>query len=153
VLLFGGGPQQAEFETLVPGAEKRVRFLGFVDDIPAAYRSIDLLVVASTRESQSMVLLEAMAAGVPVVATEVGGTPWLLADGAGWLIPPLDGQELVGAVEELRRDPVLRQTLIRNARQRVEQWFDSSTVAREYLQQVYDPALARTLSASRSTES
>ncbi|MFC2082811.1 glycosyltransferase family 4 protein [Candidatus Bipolaricaulota bacterium] len=155
VLVIGEGPSQTEVQASARslGCEDKVSFLGFVDDMPAAYRSLDLIVMTSTRESQSMVVLEAMAAGVPVVATDVGGTPWLLGDGAGWLVSPLDEAALVHAIEALRREPARRQALADNARQRVEDLFDSMAAARDYLQKVYNPVLGIPVMECRSSNS
>src|SRR5262249_37401328 len=73
------------------GLEPSVTFLGRVADMAAFYGSIDLLVLTSEREGLGMVLAEAMAAGRPVVAADVGGVPEIVADGtSGYLVPPDD---------------------------------------------------------------
>jgi glycosyltransferase involved in cell wall biosynthesis len=143
VLVIGDGPQRSELRKLVETLawEDRVHVLGFVDDMPAVYSTLDLLLMASIRESQSMVIIEAMASGVPIVATTVGSTPWLLANGAGWLFSPFDPKGLNEAIQALRKESELRQDLIARARSRVETHFDSTAMARKYMDRLYYPAL------------
>jgi len=143
VLVIGDGPQRSELQKLVETLawEDRVHVLGFVDDMPAVYSTLDLLLMASIRESQSMVIIEAMASGVPIVATTVGSTPWLLANGAGWLFSPFDPKGLNEAIQALRKESELRQDLIARARSRVETHLNSTATARKYMDRLYYPAL------------
>jgi glycosyltransferase involved in cell wall biosynthesis len=107
LLLAGDGPDLPRLrdraETLALG--DAVRFLGHRQDILDVYGSLDLLVLCSDTEGLPNVVLEAMALGVPVVATAVGGTPELVIDGrTGWLVPPAEPVPLGRAiVEALRR--------------------------------------------------
>jgi glycosyltransferase involved in cell wall biosynthesis len=80
--IVGDGPLRAELEAQAAPMDGAVRFLGETRDAPAVYRDLDVFVLSSKAEGTSMSVLEAMASGVPVVATAVGGTPALLDGGA-----------------------------------------------------------------------
>ncbi len=107
-LLVGDGPLRAEYQELAQklGLQGKVRFLGTRTDTPAILSSLDVSVLCSTSEGMSNVILESMAAGKPVVATRVGGSPELVRDGVtGLLVLPADPASLADAVLSLVRDP------------------------------------------------
>jgi colanic acid/amylovoran biosynthesis glycosyltransferase len=83
------------------------------------------------REGISVALIEAMAHGVPVLATRTGGLPELLADGAGLLVPPADPDALADALERMLGSPALRAELARTGRRRIEEEFDVAAIAAE----------------------
>ncbi|OGL61796.1 MAG: hypothetical protein A3J27_10035 [Candidatus Tectomicrobia bacterium RIFCSPLOWO2_12_FULL_69_37] len=87
-----------------------VAFLGYREDIPEVMAGLDLLVIASTRtEGVPQVALQAMAMGLPIVGTDVGGVPEvLLPSGAGVVVPAGDPRALAAAVQELLADPARR---------------------------------------------
>jgi glycosyltransferase involved in cell wall biosynthesis len=118
VLLVGDGPLRAELEGKAArlGLGETVRFLGDRRDIPALLASMDISVLPSESESLSNVVLESMAAGVPVIATRVGGNVELIAEGRGALVPVGDEEALAAAMEPLLRDPQLRRTCGENGR-------------------------------------
>jgi glycosyltransferase involved in cell wall biosynthesis len=87
---------------------------------------------SSISEGVSLTILEAMAAGVPVVATRVGGTPEILDSTCGMLVPPRERQALAGAIVELAGDPVRRSQLGRAARTRVEERFTLDRMIQQY---------------------
>jgi glycosyltransferase involved in cell wall biosynthesis len=88
---------------------------------------------ASNAEGTSMSVLEAMASGVPVVATAVGGTPTLLDDGrCGVLVPPRNATALAGALTESLLDARRRQTLATAARKRVVEHYSEQAMVRAY---------------------
>lgn len=92
--------------------EDRARILGFVDAIEDVYTACDVLALPSTIEGTPLVVLEAMAAGKPVVATPVGGVPEVvIQDKTGILVPPGDAAALARALERLRADPALARQL------------------------------------------
>ena len=75
------------------------RFLGLVRDVPALLRQARMYVLSSVSEGVSLTLLEAMACGLPIVATRVGGTPEVVSDGVtGLLVPPRDPPSLAAAM-------------------------------------------------------
>lgn len=87
------------------------QFLGFVDDAPAFYATLDTFVLPSFSEGMPLVNIEAMAAGLPVVTTDVGGAAEAVLDGeCGFVVPPGDATALASALDMLARDPARRQT-------------------------------------------
>jgi glycosyltransferase involved in cell wall biosynthesis len=120
--IAGDGPEHANLERLIHelGIADRVRLLGFVSDPIAFYEAMDLYALSSLREGLPNVLLEAMALGVPVVATDVAGVPRLISDGSnGLLSPPGDLGGLIDAITRLIDDSQLRHRLAVVARDTV----------------------------------
>jgi glycosyltransferase involved in cell wall biosynthesis len=106
--LVGDGEERARLEVLVAdrGLKDAVRFHGWRRDLAGVYAELDVVVNSSRNEGTPVALIEALAAGRPVVATRVGGTPDLLADGQfGRLVPPGDPEALAAAIVETLRDP------------------------------------------------
>lgn len=133
--LWGEGPQQAELEQLSRGLgiDGRVVFRGHVDGAATKLAEVAVFVLPSFLEGNSNSLLEAMVAGLPVVATRVGGTPMLVGQaGAPWLIEPGDAKALAGKLRALLVDAALRRELGAAMRARVEQCFDIRRVAQTY---------------------
>lgn len=95
-----------------------VRLLGARDDVPDLMASADVFVLSSGWEARSLAVQEAMAAGLPIVASDVGGLPDLLAPDAGLLVPPLDPAALARAVVALLTDRELATRLGQAARRR-----------------------------------
>jgi glycosyltransferase involved in cell wall biosynthesis len=109
----------------------RVCFLGLRQDIPELLNELTLLVHPARQEPLGRVLLEAAAAGVPVIATAVGGTPEIFADDhSAVLVPPDDEITLAAAINRLLSDPEARQQLAQGARRRAEAHFSAETAAR-----------------------
>jgi glycogen(starch) synthase len=109
VVVIGDGPHRAELERLAGelGVGDRVRFLGFLhhDRVPDALRAADLLVMPSRYEELGSTLLEAMAAGLPVVASNTGGIPSVVEDGVtGRLVEPDDVASFARAIDEVVGD-------------------------------------------------
>lgn len=130
---------------LSPAAAARVRFLGTVPltALIRAYRAADLLVLPSIwQESYGLPVAEAMACGVPVLASASGGVPELIEDEAtGKLVPRLDTQALTGALRELSADPTRLREMGRAARTRAERLLTWARSA-ERLERVYLGLLA-----------
>ncbi len=125
-LIIGGGRREAEMRQLAQelGLAGRVHFLGQRPDIPDLLGALDIFVLPSHSEGVSLALLEAMAAGLPVIATAVGGLPEVVTDGVnGLLIPPQDPEALAQALARLLDDPALAKKLGENARRHVEEKF------------------------------
>jgi glycosyltransferase involved in cell wall biosynthesis len=107
-----------------------VRFLGGRDDVPALLATADALVLPSWVEGLPLVVLEAMAAGVPVVASAVGGTPEAVVAGeTGLLVPPRDVDALARALRELLADPARAREMGEAGRARVRERFDATAAA------------------------
>jgi glycosyltransferase involved in cell wall biosynthesis len=114
------------------GLSERVRFLGGVTRAGSFLGGLDLLVLPSLSEGFSNTLLEAMAAGLPVVATSVGSNPEVIREGRdGFLVPPGESSALARCLRDLIADPRLRERLGLSARRRVESDFSiTRTVSR-----------------------
>ncbi len=106
------------------GISDRVFFMGYREDIPSILKEIDILVVTSFTEGFSRAILEAMAAGKPVIATDVGGNREAVADGlTGYIVPPGDSNALVNRIKDLINAPEKRERMGRAGRKRVEEEF------------------------------
>ncbi len=102
------------------GLGDAVRFLGFRNDVEDLLRAADLFCISSYLEGLGTSILDAMAAGLPVVATRTGGIPEIVADGeTGLLVPPRDPEALAGALERLASDAELRAAMGNRGRDRV----------------------------------
>ena len=145
--LAGEGPERAAIEHRIGegGLGERVRLLGTVPhaELLGIYRDgrADCVVLPSLHEGLSVALVEAMAYGVPVVATRVGGVPELLEDGAGLLVPPGDADALAEALARVLGSTTLRAELAHAGRRRVEEEFEVHAIARE-LARRFDGAAA-----------
>jgi glycosyltransferase involved in cell wall biosynthesis len=130
--LVGDGETREVMEQLATDLKIRdkVVFTGFIDDkddLLEQYRRSDIFVLPSVSEGFPRVLDEAMAIGLPVVATRVGGVPAALDHReTALLVDPADPDGLAGAVRDVVNDPALRETLIQNGRKRVEDLFVGS---------------------------
>ncbi len=135
LVLVGDGPEAERLRALRAelGIAKQVRFAGNVADVRPYLWAADLFVLPSLSEGMSNALLEAMAAGLPCVATNVGAAAEMLDDGAcGVLVPPGERAQLTSALLELLTDPQLRARLGAAAQRRVAERYDIVAVAAAY---------------------
>jgi glycosyltransferase involved in cell wall biosynthesis len=148
--IAGGGPLLGELQVAIESQNLRgrVHLRGPVADMPGWYRSLDVVVVASDYEGCSNVVLEAMASGVPVIATNVGSNAALVGGGdAGIVVPPNDVNALLQAVRTLIRDPGLRHRLGACGRGRTLSSYALPTVAQHYAE-IYRLAAIRASDSS-----
>ena len=147
--LAGDGPlREVVLQQIEALGLRSVRLLGALpqERLMQLYRErrVAAAILASTDEGIPVSLMEAMAAGVPVIATAVGGVPELVGMGAGMLVPAGDETRLTWAMEELLRDPALRARLGQAGRARVARRFsiDRSVdrLARRFAAHVHGPA-------------
>ena len=115
LVLVGEGPERQALEKQAVRLEIDVRFLGTRADVEPLLARADVVVLSSLHEGMSNAVMEAMAAGLPVVATDVGGTGELLR-GRGILVPPSDPEALAGGLGRVLGDPVLAARLGAEAR-------------------------------------
>jgi glycosyltransferase involved in cell wall biosynthesis len=116
----------------------RVVFAGRRDDVPAVTAALDVAVLPSYREAQGLTVLEAMALGRPVVASNVGGIPEMIADGVtGLLVPPHDPDALATAITRLLRDHPYADTLARAGHDLVHDRFCVERMVHE-IEAIYD---------------
>jgi L-malate glycosyltransferase len=130
-ILVGGGPLEGRARRTRRrlGLERVVRVTGFRRDAIALLAAADVAVLSSRDEGLGTSLLDAMAAGVPVVATAAGGVPEIVRDGVEGLLSPVgDGAALGAAIARVLGDRVLRDALVAAGRQRVRQFTIDRTV-------------------------
>jgi glycosyltransferase involved in cell wall biosynthesis len=127
--VVGDGPLRADLEERIEraGLTEHVHLRGAIgpSDLPPFYAKADLFVLSSLSEGLPVVLMEAMASGLPVVATRITGVPELVRDGvSGILVPPAEPRPLAAAIRRLLADPLLAARLGRAGRRSVEREFD-----------------------------
>lgn len=134
-LLVGHGPEFAAIQSLVmrgPMAS-RIHLTGFRSDARELAQCMDLFVLASFSEGTSMALLEALAAGVPVAVTRVGGNPEIVQNGvSGWVVPSNDVAALAEAISQAASDEPVRRAFAEEGRRRFEKHFDLTTMIANY---------------------
>ena len=135
LLIVGDGPMRSDLVRLGKefGLDSAVIWLGERSDIPELLRCFDLFVQTSIFEGMSNTILEAMASGLPIVATDTGGNPELVRTGEnGALVPVGDVQLLSGTLQKYLADPALRNEHGFNSRARAVNYFDLSLMAARY---------------------
>jgi glycosyltransferase involved in cell wall biosynthesis len=135
LLIAGGGPECAKLEALIAelGMADRILLPGFLDEVDQLYASADLFVLSSNYEGFGNVVLEALRAGTPIVATDCGGPREILAEGRyGRLVPVRDVAALASAITEALRDPVDQVLLKKRAAD-----FDVGKVVDAYLELLF----------------
>lgn len=135
LVLVGDGPVRGELEALAAaeGVAARVRFLGDRGDVAALLPGLDVFTLPSLSEGYSVALLEACAAALPIVATDVGGNAEIVAEGGnGCLVPARDPAALAAALAALLRDPVRAEAMGRAGRERVLRENAFRTMAERY---------------------
>lgn len=132
LLVAGDGPLRAELQQRAAPLGDRVRFLGARDDVPALLAAADALVLASAWEGNPLVVMEAMAAGRPVVATRVGCVPELVVEGTGILVAPGDVEALTAALSRLVAAPGDAAAMGAAALVHARRHFDARAMAERY---------------------
>ncbi|WP_374511451.1 TIGR03088 family PEP-CTERM/XrtA system glycosyltransferase [Niveibacterium sp.] len=135
LVIVGEGGMRGAIESAVrdAGLVSKVWLAGERADVPDVMRSLDIFTLPSIAEGISNTVLEAMASGLPVVATAVGGTPELVCEGeTGTLVPASDPQRLAAALAGLARDPARIAAFGHAARQRIEAEFSLDAMVARY---------------------
>jgi glycosyltransferase involved in cell wall biosynthesis len=136
LLIVGDGELRSDLQQQVErlGLAERCHFLGVGEDIPDLLAAAELFVLPSLWEGLSMALLEAMAAGRPVVVTTAAGTGEAMVPGeTGLVVPPEDSQALADAMLELLTDRTLARAMGQAARHRVERRFSAAGQAARHV--------------------
>jgi glycosyltransferase involved in cell wall biosynthesis len=136
LVIVGDGPERAHLgqQAARMGVGELVAFLGYRSGPRCLLPAFDIYVNSSTHEGISLTLLEAMAAALPIVATEVGGTSEVVVqDHTGLLVPARSPDRLAMAIEDLIRSPERRRAMSDRARARVEQQFSLQAMTKRYL--------------------
>lgn len=134
--IVGEGPHRSALEKLVRdvGIERSVVFTGLRADMPNVYASFDVFVLASLEEGMPMTVLEALASGLPVIATKVGAVAKLVfPTETGTLVQPKDAEGLAEALISFIEDPEFRVRLGQNGRSLVCKEYSSSVMSHRYL--------------------
>jgi glycosyltransferase involved in cell wall biosynthesis len=142
--VVGDGPERPRLESLIRkyGLEDRVTLAGWVDPPWTQRLTFQILVAPSLEDSFPLVLLEAMMAGIPVVASNVGGIPEIVEEGrTGTLVPPRDPVALAHAIEQLLQDEPLRLAMGLQSGEAARSRFSVATMAKQF-EDLYDGIVA-----------
>jgi sugar transferase (PEP-CTERM/EpsH1 system associated) len=134
-VIAGDGPLRGELDARAAalGIGDRVQFLGHRPDVEAVYAALDLFVLSSVSEGLSNTILEAMASGLPVVATRVGGADELIEEGTtGFIVPASNAPELAAAIERVVGQPDLLARMGAAGRERALDEFALERMLRDY---------------------
>lgn len=130
-VFVGDGPLIAELENKKADYN---HFVGVQSDMPAYYSAFDIFILPSLTEGLPMVVLEAMASGLPVVASMVGSIPDVVKDQqTGYLVRPSSREDIDSALEKLIYSPLQAQKMGENGCERVKQHFSSEKMIRQYI--------------------
>lgn len=143
VVIVGRGPLTDDLRAMARarGLEGTLHFLSRVPDVAALMKAADIFVMTPRQSVFDVVFLEALAAGLPVIATRVGGIPEIFDDGSALLVPPEDPQAVASAIEELLKDEPKRESLAEAASRRLQEKFTLERMLEGYLA-VYDSLAA-----------
>ncbi len=141
LIIVGDGPERAELAALAHrlGIAACVHFTGHLAEPQAAYRQFDLFALSSDTEQMPLSVLEAMAAGLAVAATDVGDVATMLAEENRPFVVPQDAAALAGALAALLADPVRRQAIGAANRARAEREYDQESMFQAYAG-LFDPS-------------
>ena len=145
LVMVGDGPLRAESQRLLQaaGVADLAWLPGERADVPAILRGLDCFVLPSLAEGVSNTILEAMATGLPVVATDVGGNAELVTHGStGEIVPAADVQACANAMRRMAADPAQARAMGKSGREQIEKRFSMGAMVAAY-QGVYDKLLGR----------
>lgn len=145
LLLVGDGPERGRAELLIQelGIADRVELIGEVQDVVALLSVADLLLLPSLQESFGLSALEAMACGVPVVASNVGGLPEVIVDGVtGFLHPPDQASAMAASAVRVLSDPSLHDTMAAAGARLAAERFSTERIVPQY-EALYEAVLRR----------
>ncbi|MEX2505466.1 MAG: glycosyltransferase [Pseudohongiellaceae bacterium] len=134
LLIVGAGSDEKFLKSLVfeLRLDKQVIFAGYQGDTAPFYKIMDVFVLASAHEAFGLVLVEAMLAGVPVIATRVGGIPYIVEDGkTGFLSEPFQPDSIAGMIVKLYEDPEKRQQMARLGKRKAKAEFGADRYVSE----------------------
>jgi len=144
--IFGEGPLKVELEEQAKDLidSRKIIFPGFIEDVKLYLKAMDIVTLSSLNEGIPMILLEAMANELPIVATRVGGIPEIVEDGKnGFLVPPQNPSALSQKLSLLLKDEKLMRTMGLAGKKILEDNFTASMMAKKYVQ-LYNQCLKNT---------
>ena len=135
LLIVGDGPLKDSLQLTSYSLQlkDKVIFAGKRDDLPCLYKTMDIFVLPSLTEGLPLVLLEAMSMRLPVVATRVGGMPYVLGEDGGIIVPPRHIEELKNSILLLAKDPSLQRRIGERAREKISLCFSLSSFYEKYM--------------------
>ncbi len=145
LLFVGRGALKSELERQIGalGLQERVHLLGLRSDVPEILNAADVFVLSSDYEGNPLSVMEAMAAGKPMVCTAVGGVPELVEDGkCGLLVPPRDVKDLAGAIRHMLENPEARKSMGEASARRAVERFDLRVMTEAY-ENLYRTVMAK----------
>lgn len=130
-VIFGDGPEKPKLQAMAAhlGVEKNVRFLGYRDDVRALLPALDVFVFPSLKEAMGIAIVEAMLAGLPVVAHSIGGVPEVVKEGTGYLVAAGDEQRMAEHLSDLLFEDDLRLPMGQRARDWAADEFNAEKMA------------------------
>jgi sugar transferase (PEP-CTERM/EpsH1 system associated) len=137
LILVGDGPEQEKIQAEIRRCDlgRHIRLLGLRNDVGRLLHAADVFLLTSISEGIPLTAIEAMNAGLPVVATRVGGLPEIVVQGrTGVLAPSRDDEELADCILRLAADPALRAAMGRAGRERARAVFSQSRMHQQYLE-------------------
>jgi glycosyltransferase involved in cell wall biosynthesis len=140
LLIVGSGGWKTKLESRIKcnGMQEKVRLLGHRSDIPEILGAIDIFVLPSSWEGNPLCIMEAMAAGKPVIASRVGGIPDLVEnEKSGLLVPPNNRDALTKAMNEMLKNKYMRQMMGKHAAQKAAERFSRELMTKAY-EQLYE---------------
>ncbi|MCG7333861.1 N-acetyl-alpha-D-glucosaminyl L-malate synthase BshA [Sporosarcina sp. ACRSM] len=146
LVLVGDGPERVDMEALVveKNLQDHVIFTGKRDDLPELLAISDVMFHLSEKEAFGLVLLEALACGVPCIATEIGGIPEVIEEGVnGFLVPLGAVQQAADRAIALLKDEALQESFKQQAKVTATERFHSSTIVNQYEKLYYEVAMRR----------
>jgi len=135
LVIIGDGPERKSLEKQIAkyNLEKNVFLLGKKTKASRYLKAFDIFVLPSVKEGFPFVILEAMSAEIPIIATTVGAIPEILEnEKSGILVPPKNSKALVGAIIELLDSPQKQKNLAENAKQKLANFSLSQTLSQTY---------------------
>jgi len=154
LLFVGRGALESELERQIGalGLQERVHLLGLRSDIPEILNAADVFVLSSDYEGNPLSVMEAMAAGKPMISTAVGGVPELIDCECGLLVPPRDARALSKAMSYLLESPETREAMGEASAQRAVERFDLRVMTEAY-EDLYRKLIARNRSQQDNVQS
>jgi len=134
--IIGGGPEQERLSSMIgePGMRARVHFHGYRDAAATFFPAFDVWVLSSRSEGTPMVLFEAMAAGVPIVATDVGGVSDVVSEAEACLVPPEDPVVLAACLRDIHSGRLRTRERVEAARRRLAKHFGTEQWIERYVE-------------------
>ncbi len=136
LVVCGDGPLGSELEQLAQnlGLGQQVYFKGHVENVLNEYHQADILVLPSLYEGMPNAVLEAMACGLPIIGTDIGGTRELIIEGVtGWIVPPGSPETFSNVIKMVINDQAMIVQIGEAGRQRVEEHFSLPAIADQYI--------------------